>query len=70
VFDGPIGPEAGAVLTFGGKEVGQVTRAAAPPDLPHAIGMGYLRKEAYAAGTQLDWSGGKATVGASTAPHT
>ena len=70
VFDGPIAPEASAVLTFNGKEVGQVTRAAAPPDLSHAIGMGYVRKEAYAAGTQLDWSGGKATVGGSAAPHT
>jgi folate-binding protein YgfZ len=62
VFDGSIAPEPGAVLTVGGKEVGQVTRAAAPPDLPHAIGMAYVRKEAYTPGTQLEWSSGKATV--------
>jgi aminomethyltransferase len=62
VFDGSIAPEPGAVLTVGGKEVGQVTRAAAPPDLPHAIGMAYVRKEAYTPGTQLEWSNGKATV--------
>ena len=62
VFDGPIPPEPGAVLTLGGKEVGQITRAAAPPDLSYAIGMAYVRKEAYAPGTQLEWSSGKATV--------
>jgi folate-binding protein YgfZ len=64
VFDGSIAPEADAVLTVGCKEVGQVTHAATPPDLPHAIGMAYVRKEANAPGTQLDWSRGKATVSA------
>jgi len=69
VFDGTSVPAAGAVLSVGGKEVGQVTRAAAPPDLPHAIGMGYVRKEAYARGTQLDWSNGKVTVASSLDPQ-
>jgi folate-binding protein YgfZ len=62
IFDNLTAPPAGTVLTVAGKEVGQVTRAAAPPDLPSAIGMAYVRKEANALGTQLEWSGGTATV--------
>jgi folate-binding protein YgfZ len=62
VFDHSTAPPAGTALTVAGKEVGQVTRAAAPPDLPTAIGMAYVRKESNTPGTQLDWSGGKATI--------
>jgi aminomethyltransferase len=62
VFSTEIGPPAETVLNLGGKEVGVVTRAAAPPDTPTAIGMGYVRKEGNAVGTQLDWSGGTAIV--------
>ncbi len=62
VFDGPSAPPAGEILTAGGKEVGNVTRAAAPPSLPFAIGMGYARKEANSLGTHLEWTGGTATV--------
>jgi folate-binding protein YgfZ len=62
VFSTEIAPPAEAVLTLGGKEVGVVTRAATPPDLPTAMGMGYVRKEGNALGTQLEWSGGTATV--------
>jgi folate-binding protein YgfZ len=62
VFSSEIAPPAETVLSLGGKEIGVVTRSAAPPDLPTAIGMGYVRKEGNASGTQLDWSGGTATV--------
>jgi len=61
-FDTDVAPPAGTILNIGGKEAGIVTRAAAPPDLPTAIGMAYVRKEANASGTQLSWSGGTATV--------
>jgi folate-binding protein YgfZ len=62
VFDSTTAPPPGTILTATGKEVGQVTRSAAPPDLPSAIGMAIVRKEANAPGSQLDWSGGLATV--------
>jgi folate-binding protein YgfZ len=61
-FDGAIAPEAGTPLTFEGKEVGSVTRAAAPPDRESAIGMAYVRKEANAAGARVEWPGGSARV--------
>ena len=61
-FSTEIAPPADTILTFGGKEAGVVTRAAAPPDLPTAIGMAYVRKEGNAPGTQLNWPGGTATV--------
>jgi folate-binding protein YgfZ len=61
-FSTDIAPAAETVLTLGGKEVGVVTRAATPPDASTAIGMGYVRKEGNAVGTQLNWSGGTATV--------
>ena len=62
VFDSPSAPPAGTILTVAGKEVGYVTRSAAPPSLRFAIGMGYARKEANSLGTRLEWSGGTATV--------
>ncbi len=62
VFDGPSAPPAGEILSVAGKEVGYVTRSAAPPSLRFAIGMGYARKEANSLGTRLEWSGGTATV--------
>ena len=55
-------PPPGTVLTLDGNEVGHVTRSAAPPSLPFAIGMAYARKEAYAPGTQLAYPGGSATI--------
>ncbi len=61
-FSTETAPPPGTVLTLGDKEVGVVTRAGSPPDLPTAIGMGYVRKEGNASGTQLAWSGGTATV--------
>src|SRR5260370_2535897 len=54
--------EPDTVLTLDGKEVGYVTRAARTWDPPRIIGMRYVRKEANAPGTVLDWAGGTATV--------
>ena len=62
VFTGDAVPEANAVLTVDGKEMGVVTRAARAWDPPQVIGMGYVRKEANALGTILQWSKGNATV--------
>jgi aminomethyltransferase len=67
LFSGEAVPEAGAVLSLDGKEMGYVTRAARIPDpsLPpdaRVIGMGYLRKEGNAVGTTLQWAHGTATV--------
>ena len=61
-FIGDAVPEAGAVLTVDGKEMGIVTRAARAWDPPRVIGMGYVRKEANAPGTSLQWAGGTGTV--------
>jgi folate-binding protein YgfZ len=58
----PTAPPSGTILTAAGQEIGHVTRSAAPPSLPFAIGMGYVRKEATSPGTQLEWSAGTATV--------
>jgi folate-binding protein YgfZ len=62
LFDGTSAPAAGEPLTFEEKEVGFVTRAAVPSFVPHAIGMGYVRKDNNAPGSRLDWSGGTAVV--------
>src|SRR6266436_1030711 len=62
VFSGSAALEPDTVLTLDGKEVGYVTRAARTWDPPRIIGMGYVRKEANAPGTVLDWAGGTATV--------
>jgi len=62
-FSGDDIPEPGVPLTAGdGKEVGSVTRAARVWDPPRIIGMGYVRKDAEAPGTDLYWSGGTATI--------
>jgi folate-binding protein YgfZ len=62
IFDSAGVPVAGETLTVDGKEVGFVTRAAVPSFLSHAIGMGYVRKDHNALGSELNWSGGKAIV--------
>jgi folate-binding protein YgfZ len=62
LFAGDVVPEAGAVLTVDGKEMGAVTRAARAWDPPRVLAMGYVRKEANAPGTILHWANGNATV--------
>jgi len=62
IFDGGGVPAAGEALTVDGKEAGYVTRAALPSFLSHAIGMGYVRKDNNALGSQLKWPGGTAVV--------
>jgi len=61
-FSGDAVPQAGAVLTVDGKEVGYVTRAAKIWDPSRVIGMGYVRREASAVGSTLQWAQGTATV--------
>src|SRR6266702_1225470 len=61
-FSGDAVPQAGAVLTVDGKEVGYVTRAARSWDPSRVIGMGYVRREASAVGNTLQWAQGTATV--------
>jgi folate-binding protein YgfZ len=63
-FTGTEAPAAGEVLTSSGKEVGFVTRAAFSPLRSHAIGMGYVRKDSQAPGSELEWRGGSAKVSA------
>ena len=64
LFSGTGVPEPETPVTLDGKEVGYVTRAARAWDSnpPRVIGMGYVRKEANAPGTVLQWSGGTAAV--------
>jgi folate-binding protein YgfZ len=67
MFSGDTVPEAGAVLTLDGKEMGCVTRAAKISEPRgsvgmRVIGMGYVRKEGNAVGTMLQWAHGTATV--------
>jgi folate-binding protein YgfZ len=62
IFEGAGAPAAGETLTADGKEAGFVTRAAVPSFLSHAIGMGYVRKDHNALGSQLSWSGGTTVV--------
>jgi folate-binding protein YgfZ len=62
LFNGDALPEAGSSLTMDDKEMGYVTRAAKIPVPPCVIGMGYVRKEANALGSQVRWASGTATV--------
>ena len=61
-LSGEVVPEPDTLLTLDGKEIGHVTRAARTWDPPRILGMGYVRKEATAPGTVLQWPGGTATV--------
>jgi aminomethyltransferase len=63
LFTGDAAPEAGTPLTMDGKEVGYVTRAARLPAPARVIGMGYVRKEASAVGSTLQWAHGTVSVG-------
>jgi len=64
VFSGDTVPEAATPLTMEGKEVGFVTRTAKAWDSVPArvLGMGYVRREAGAPGSVLQWANGTATV--------
>ena len=63
LFSGDALPEPGFLLTADdGKEVGSITRAARVWDPPRIIGMGYVRTEAEALGSNLHWPGGTATI--------
>jgi folate-binding protein YgfZ len=61
-FSGDAVPEAGALLTVDGKEVGHVTRAARIWDPERVIAMAYVRREAGAVGTALQWGNGSGEV--------
>jgi folate-binding protein YgfZ len=61
-FFGDTLPESGAQLSFEGKEVGYVTRAAKSFYPPEILGMAYVRKEGNAPGTTLTFESGTATV--------
>jgi len=61
-ISGDVVPEAGIALTLDGNEVGYVTRAARTWEPPRILGMAYVRKEAIAAETVLQWAAGTATV--------
>jgi aminomethyltransferase len=55
-------PAPGTKLLAGGAEAGNVTSAALSPTLGQPIGLGYLRREHSAIGTQIDASGTPAKV--------
>jgi folate-binding protein YgfZ len=55
-------PASGTKLHAGGAEVGYVTSAAYSPQQGTAIGMGIVRRESGAPGTELDFDGGQAGV--------
>jgi len=61
-FSGDVVPEPEAPLTIDSKEVGHVTRAARAWDPARILGMAYVRKEAAAPETVLQWASGTATV--------
>jgi folate-binding protein YgfZ len=61
-FDTTMGPAANAPLSADGKEVGHVTRSGFSPTANAWIGMGYVRREKSAAGTELAIPEGSATV--------
>jgi folate-binding protein YgfZ len=61
-FFGETVPTAATVLTMDGKEVGAVTRAAKTWDPERILGMAYVRREATAQASRLEWAGGTATV--------
>jgi len=62
IFPGTSVPAGGEPLTAAGTEVGYVTRAALSPAVSQPIGMGYVRKENNAIGSELQWRNGTARV--------
>jgi folate-binding protein YgfZ len=61
-FEGTSGPAANTPLMADGKEVGYVTRSGFSPLRSAWIGMGYVRREKSASGTQLGMPEGAASV--------
>jgi folate-binding protein YgfZ len=61
-FAGAAEPAANAALFAGGQEVGHVTRTGFSPAADAWIGMGYVRREKAAVGTELEMGAGKAIV--------
>lgn len=61
-FEVSTGPQANTVLMADGKEVGFVTRSGFSPGANAWIGMGYVRREKAAVGSQLTIPEGSATV--------
>ena len=61
-FSTPTAPAAGTKLHAAGAEVGYVTSAAFSPATGTSIGMGYVRREQFAAGSVVEFDGGTATV--------
>jgi len=55
-------PAPGTKLLASGAEVGYVTSAAFSPAAGTSIGMGYVRREQFAAGSVVEYEGGTATV--------
>jgi tRNA-modifying protein YgfZ len=55
-------PAPGTKLRANGAEIGFVTSAAFSPAAAAAIGMGYVRREHFEAGSVLEFDGGTATV--------
>lgn len=62
LFSGTSVPVERQVLTVDGKEAGYVTRASVPWFRTSPIGMGYVRRENSAVGSELHWPGGTAVV--------
>ena len=61
-FSADSSPAPGAALSVGGKDVGHVTRVAFSPALNATLGMGYVRREHSAAGSELQYENGSARV--------
>ena len=55
-------PAPGTKLRAAGAEVGYITSAAYSPAAGTSIGMGYVRRELFAAGSVVEFDGGSATV--------
>ncbi len=55
-------PPPGTKLRAGGAEIGSVTSSAFSPNAKPAIGMGYVRREQFAAGSVVEFDGGTAQV--------
>ena len=61
-LSGAAAPAAGTVLLADEQEVGNLTRSGFSPALQAWIGMGYVRREKSAVGTELAMPGGSASV--------